>query len=432
MSAQNHLPTRRGLRSTARKLALSLNALACLVAPMHAVQAQTIPASAVAPWAKLWDAPVNVQVGTYHGQFSCAIAGGLLGTYKIDYAMTGAVPVNAGPMQPVYVSQGRSQITVPKALVGLMKVVGGKQISGSATYVGFRGNGATPAEINGATTPIQIPPTALPASGDLVLAVPGDSTLTIGPFTAASGTVAFALGNITTQFNLLNAKGKTILPLTIACKAPTPVEALFAVNFGGEPDSAPLIPQVEADPAVGVPLKGVTAATAVQYRCNLDGVGSYDVPVTLNATAIGLVFKSGQTWTGENGRGLVRLPAQAINDVLAQTPNAISGRMTVTTLEILAENASPAVLNVAAQPLDSNVAPIVVGHEWSAAFPSNGGALAPIPFKAGVPGVANIYQGKATAVLELLDANNSTVRSVNVSCPARTPLPPLFPVTVTK
>ncbi len=202
--------------------------------------------------------------------------------------------------------------------------------------------------------------------------------------------------------------------------------------FGGPSDLAPLHANTHIDAAQGLPVNAITAATSVGYHCDVDGVGSYDIPVSMSASGVGLVYKTGAPFEFDYGRGIFHVPPQAVNDILAQTPDATGFRTRVTNLEMLADNALPATQNAAVDPYISTIEPIHVGQPVNPVFPDNGGAVSPIKFQAGKVGLLHVYLGHADAVIDLFDAPNQPIKSINVSCPAHQPLVPLFPATVIK
>lgn len=432
MSTPNQ--TKRSMSARLASLSRMAGALALCTGSVLSAHAGTIPASEIPSWAQRFDVPANSQVGSYHGQMSCTLAGGLLGKYKIDYQMTGGVPVNAGAMQPVYVGDGRATITIPKLLVSVMCFVGGKQIAGLVDTVNMVGKNSIPAVVNAAgTAGLTVPPTLLPASGDLVMTVPGNSTLQIGPFTSAGGTASFGIGAIKGNFNLLTGSGKKLLGVQIACAAPNPTEWLFNVVFGGESDGSPLKLTTHIEEPKGLPLTAITAATSLNYRCNMEGVGTYDVVSSLSASGIALVFKVNQSASFLYNRAVLHIPPQAVNDILAQTPNAATAKTSITNLEMTGENVVPAVKNALNEPVAAAPVSLVAGQGVDLYVPGNGGAIEPITFTAGnTPGDLHVYLGRADAVIGLYDANDRFIRSINVGCPARQPRVPLFPGTVVK
>ena len=389
--------------------------------------------------------PPGVQAGTINLTESCKVGvfNNLISIpVSATVSITGAAPTTAAPGQPIYLSDGQAQVTVPAYLIDLLRLVGATQISASAGTVNINLLGATQPSINiAAAGPIVIPPTKIVAGKPLVLNLPagGGAFGNIGPITAASGQsiVDLGLGNVSMTAQTLNAQGKpTILPTaTITCAAASPQVYLANVSIGGTPTSTPAIAPGSYAPAT-IPVGTVMGSTAATYACQFGSLGTYTVQLSTSAYASQLTGKVGQEYDFNNGQALVQAPASLVNAILASEGSAasqVTGAVTtLSNFDMSVQSGTPANLNVAAeQPIVSGDDPVSAGQPIAIHVPDSPNGLSRFGFTPSSAGEMYVYLQDSAGSVQPVDAGGNPVGSpVSFTCPTAYPLVPLLPLTV--
>lgn len=383
--------------------------------------------------------PPGMQAGTLNVPDSCRVSlfGIPLITTQISVELAGAFPTIVAPGQSFTIS-GSSKITVPALLVSLLKIVGTTSVTGSATTVDITDTGGAPALVNAAATPISIPHTKLPASGSLVLSVPSSGAFTVGPITAtgAAPTVNVGIGAISASVTLLNSNGATIpIPIAINCAAPKPSDILGDLSVGGSAST----PSLPAPPVVAiedVPSGAIIGSTGSQLSCTFTGLGTFPLNESLTAYAANiLTLKAGVPYYGEQGHATVTTPASLTSALLsalgAQAGQASALDVSISDLDIQAQDATPADQNYASTPIPGSGS-ITPGSGLSLQFPPAGQPyLSPIEFTPSAAGVTYVYLGGTDGTAQVVNAAGQPIgASYPFTCPAQSPLVPLFAASV--
>jgi len=256
----------------------------------------------------------------------------------------GVAPVQVGPGQEFWLTQGSGSITFPTWLTSLAGIIAINKVDAKITDLSIGASTSTPESINIAKdSPFEIKDIALVPGQPLKVGLPLTGTFDVGPFKAA------ASGATTLQFNgavaevVLKSSAGFSIPLKADCKA-SKGNALLKLGIGGPAGQPPAkitgAPLNFEEPASNE-LVGIIHAP---YACVLDG-DPLDVGIAVGAH-IPLIVKKNGSFSFTKASGALTLPAAAVNRLLDQGRTTVQG--TVTKLNLNVEGGTPAVQNVAA------------------------------------------------------------------------------------
>lgn len=137
--------------------------------------------------------------------------------FDMDATINAKVPAELKPNQQFDAKDASITVSVPADEVNVMRgILGWSAITGTATLFEVHSSNLLHT-INAADTPIPIPVTPVPPSGDLVFTVPQNG-IDVGRFTAGpSGTVTLSAGDISTVFERGNNDGLQFVTLQANC-----------------------------------------------------------------------------------------------------------------------------------------------------------------------------------------------------------------------
>ncbi|KAL9936031.1 hypothetical protein V8E36_004873 [Tilletia maclaganii] len=380
-------------------------------------------------------APAGIEKGILNTTLACSVTaiGFLpLGTQQIGFGVSARLPGRVNVGQPFSIVAA-TRLIVPKSLNSIAGLFGARYYTGTVDSVIVNTPGADPSSTDVAKGQnLTIPVAPLNPNGVSVLEVPGNSNvLTVGPLTASSeGNVIISFGAIAASIKTLDKNQKnSFVTAKVSCpaqKRPTSL-AYIAVGTGKSttaivPKSIAVLPQIPPDSTAGV--------TGFNYFCDFSGFVQGTIRVSLGGVKSGnAAVRSGGAITLSQGQGNIILSTKLVKDIKTIVKTASTTTVTLTTFNIKATNASPAVQNI-----------IPEGGVVIENIPVKGGAVATVPptapqqtlpditFTAGASG--------STALLSIADAAGSAslkskdgeeLLTIDFTCAALEPNVPIFP-----
>ncbi|MEU8800419.1 hypothetical protein [Spirillospora sp. NPDC048819] len=328
-----HRPIRTAMLSAVSALVMLVPTL---VAPpaANAIPAQDLPA-------------IGVDTGRFKLPIACTInfAGVLPVLWlPLDVDIQGVAPVQLGPGQEFWLTQGSGSITFPEWLTTLAPILGIDRADATVSDMSIGATNSTPDAVNIAKDPITL--TDIPVEPGKPLKVglpaPGQDPFDVGPYTAPqSGKVTLGFNSAFAQVDLKSSAGFS-LPITADCK-PRGGNALLTIAVGGEPGQPPAkfhgAPLNFPEPKSGE-LAGIINAP---YQCTWSGQ-SHDVGIAVGADGIPLTVSRSGSFSFTNASGALTVPKETVNDLLDQGVTTVSGKVSELNLEV--EGGTPQTLNV--------------------------------------------------------------------------------------
>jgi hypothetical protein len=319
-------PSARSRPGTIRR-ALGLAAAAAALVAATAVPARALPPA---------DVPaIGADTGRFKLPIGCTItlAGVPVFWLPTDVDVQGAAPVQLGPGQDFWLSQGSGSITFPSWLTSLAPLLGLTSADARITDLSIGSSTSTPESINIAEKePIEIKDIAIEPGKPLKVGLPEQGTFDVGPFkAAASGATTLKFDGAVAEVTLKSSAGFE-LPIKADCKA-SQGNALLKIAIGGPPgqppakiEGAPLnFPEPASNQLVGI--------INAPYRCTLAGE-PFDVGIAVGAH-IPLVVRRGGSFSFDRASGALVLPAATVNKLIDEGHTTASG--TVTTQNLVVE-----------------------------------------------------------------------------------------------
>ncbi|MFI6520965.1 DUF6801 domain-containing protein [Spirillospora sp. NPDC050679] len=369
---------------------------AAVVTAVCAVSLTAVPSAGALPPDQVPE--VGVDTGRFKLPIGCTITlGGALPVFWLptDVDVQGVAPVQVGPGQEFWLTQGSGSITFPSWLTSLAPILGVTKADAKITDLSIGSSTSTPESINIAEDePFEIKDIPIEAGKPLKVGLPqaGRPEFEVGPFRAAqSGATTLKFDGAVAEVDLKSDWGFS-LPIKADCKA-SKGNALLKIGIGGpagQPPAKITGAPLKFDEPASNELVGIINAP---YRCTLNGE-PMDVGIAVGAF-IPLDVKAGGSFSFTKASGALTLPAATVNKLIAKGHTSFSGR--VTKLDLLSEGGQPAVQNVAAAGIDMPDTPLVRDKKVVLPLPTSG-TLTAGPFKprAGTKTVA-IRLGSATA-----------------------------------
>ncbi|WP_019630411.1 hypothetical protein [Actinomadura atramentaria] len=326
---------------TLRRAALALATAAALLTP--AVTA--LPSANAIPPDDL--PPVGVDTGRFKLPIACTInfAGALPVLWlPLDVDIQGVAPVQLGPGQEFWLTQGAGSITFPDWLTSLAPILGIDKADATISDMSIGATNSTPNAVNIAKDPISIKDIPIVAGKPLKVGLPaaGQQPFDVGPYTAPqSGKVTLGFNSAFAKVDLKSSWGFS-LPITADCK-PRGGNALLTIAVGGAAGQPPAkiqgAPLNFAEPKSGE-LAGIINAP---YKCVWNGQ-TYDAGIAVGADGIPLTVSKSGSFSFTNASGALTVPKATVNKLLDQGVKTVSG--TVTALNLDVEGGTPQKLNV--------------------------------------------------------------------------------------
>ncbi|REE97871.1 DUF6801 domain-containing protein [Thermomonospora umbrina] len=361
---------------------------------------------------------IGVDTGRFKLPIGCKIT---LRGFPVFYLPTdvdvqGVAPVQLGPGQEFWLTQGSGSITFPAWLTALAPILGITKADAKITDLSIGASGSTPESINIAKEkPFEIKDIPIEAAKPLKVGLPlsGQPPFEVGPFKApGAGATTLKFDRAIAEVALKSTLGFA-LNIKADCTA-SQGNALLKLGIGGPAGQPPIkiqgAPLNFPEPATNA-LAGIIHAP---YSCTLDGE-RHEVGVAVGADHIPLTVKRNGSFSFERASGALTIPAATVNRLLDKGYRTAAGK--VTTLNLNVEGGVPNVQNVAAGGIDIPETPLVRDQKIVVSLPANG-LLTAGPFKpaAGAGSVA-VSLGEAAATFTF---NGSTQTTATCGTPSPT------------
>lgn len=290
-------------------------------------------------------------VGADTGRFTLPISCGIkLGGVKVitikgTVDIQGIAPVQLGPGQEFYLTQGRGELTLPAWLSTLGGLVVVKKADAVVDSLLIGATRSQPATINLASKYAQdFTLTNLPitAGKPVTVGLPKTGDFLVGPYVApADGRVQFRFEGASANVTLKSDLGVNV-KVRAECVA-SEGNALLSVAVGKEID--PSVPSRWEGEPLNFPKVASNSLVGIvnsPYKCQMNGK-TYDVGIAVGGV-LPLAIKSTQTMSITNASGALTLPAETVNRLMDEGVTSVSGR--VDELRLTVEGGTPASPNV--------------------------------------------------------------------------------------
>ncbi|KAK0568733.1 hypothetical protein OC861_001661 [Tilletia horrida] len=380
-------------------------------------------------------APAGFIKGVLNTTLNCNITAlGILpiGGYPIPFGVAAVLPDKVNANQPFNVVAS-TRLIVPKSVNFLAALFGAKFYEGTATKVVVNADGASPASIDAAASGgLAIPRAPINANGVSVLEVPGNGgSITVGPFKGATSTssVILSFGEIDATVNTYNATGaKTFITAFVKCPAAQRPTSLAFVNTGGSGSTTLINPKSNGQIQT-VPLGFTAGVVGLNYNCDFSGFVTGQVRISVGGVASNAAVASGGQIAISQGQGNVYLTSKLISDIKAIVSTAAKYRITISTLNFKAKNATPATKNALAKPFTATAPLTTAALVVPAGAPTN--TLPDITFTAGASGsTALISLGDVAGSATLVDSDGNDILEIDFTCAAPKPNTGLLPFNI--
>lgn len=380
-----------------------------------------VAAAAVAPsMSNALDLQKVPSIGADTGRFtlpiSCQISVSGIKLIKIGGTVDiqGIAPVQLGPGQTFYLSQGSGALTLPAWLTTLGGLVTVNKADAVVTSLKIGATRSTPATVDLATLyDLSVTDVPVVAGKPVTVGLPKTGDFRVGPYVApADGRVQFRFEGATADVTLKTGVGIKV-KVRAECVA-SQGNALLSVAVGSQVDaSKPAL--YEGEPLNYPPVSpgNLIGIVNAPYKCDIGGK-QYDVGVAVGAIIPLAVKKSGSIVFTE-ASGAITLPASTVNRLMDSGVTSVSGK--VDELRLIVDNGSPANPNVLPGGTDIPSTTLQRDKPVIVSLPTNGTVTAG-PFKP-TAGAASMVVGMGSAAASLqFNGNGQTVK---VSCPKPEP-----------
>ncbi|RZI85569.1 MAG: hypothetical protein EOP38_04650 [Rubrivivax sp.] len=309
-----------------------------------AVAAALVPSTSSA-----LDPQLVPSIGADTGRFTLPITCGVkLGTFQIakikgTVDIQGIAPVQLGPGQAFYLSQGQGALTLPSWLSTLGGLVAIKTADAVVDSLLIGATNSSPATINLASLyDLSVQDVPLESGKDIVVGLPKVGTFRVGPYTApADGRVQFRFEGATANVTL---KGpfNTKIKVRAECSA-SEGNALLSVAVGKNVDpSKPALYENEPLSYPKVAAGNLIGIVHAPYKCDIAGK-QYDVGIAVGGV-IPLAVKKYGTLSITEASGALTLPAATVNRLMDEGITSVQGK--VDELKLIVDHGTPANPNV--------------------------------------------------------------------------------------
>ena len=380
-----------------------------------------IAAAAFAPaTSSALDTTLVPSIGADTGRFtlpiSCQISLGSLKVIKIGGTVDiqGIAPVQLGPGQVFYLSQGAGALTLPSWLSSLGGLVTINRADAVVSSLRIGATRSTPATVDLAKLyDLSVADVPVLAGKPITVGLPKTGDFRVGPYVApADGRVQFRFEGATADVTL-KTKSNLKLKVHAECVA-SQGNALLSVAVGDQVDASkpglfegePLsYPTVAAGNLIGI--------VNAPYKCDIGGQ-QYDIGVAVGGV-IPLAVKKAGTLSITQASGAITLPASTVNRLMDAGVTSVQGQ--VSELHLIVDNGTPANPNVLPGGTAIPATTLVRDTPVIVSLPTSGTVTAG-PFKP-TAGAASMVIGMGSAAASL--QFNGSGQNVPVSCPKPEP-----------
>ena len=288
---------------------------------------------------------VGADTGRFTLPISCQISLGSIKVIKIagTVDIQGVAPVQLGPGQTFYLSQGSGALTLPSWLTSLGGLVTVNKADAVVSSLKIGATRSTPATVDLAKLyDLSVTDVPVVAGKPVTVGLPKTGDFRVGPYVApADGRVQFRFEGASADVTLKSAVGIKI-KVHADCEA-SAGNALLSVAVGPEIDpSKPSLWEGEPLSFPTVASNSLVGIVNAPYKCQMNGK-TYDVGIAVGGV-LPLSIKSTGNITITDASGALTVPAATVNRLMDEGITTISG--TVSELHLSVEGGSPANPNV--------------------------------------------------------------------------------------
>jgi hypothetical protein len=382
-------------------------------------------AAALAPvTASALDTKLVPSIGADTGRFTLPISCGIklpeiLGNVEVikingTVDIEGIAPVQLGPGQVFYLSQGKGALTLPawlSSLGGLVTINKADAVVDSLKIGATRSN---PATVDLAKLyDLSVKDVPVTAGKDITVGLPKSGNFLVGPYVApVDGRVQFRFEGATANVKLKSQIG-LVINVRAECAA-SRGNALLSVAVGPQIDPSrparfdgePLaFPKVAAGNLVGI--------VNAPYKCTIAGQ-QYDVGIAVGAV-IPLAVQRFGSIAFKDASGAITLPAATVNRLLDAGITTLQGK--VDELRLIVDRGTPANPNVLPNGTDLPLTTLQRDTPVVLSLPTTGTVTAG-PFRPNwLADTMVVGLGSAAATLQF----NGNGEAVKVTCPKPEP-----------
>lgn len=380
-----------------------------------------VAAAVLAPsTASALDPQLVPSIGADTGRFTLPLKCGIkIGTVQIatirgTVDIEGIAPVQLGPGQEFYLSQGKGALTLPAWLTSLGGLIAINKADAVVDSLLIGATRSTPATINLADLyDLSVKDIPVQSGKEVVVGLPLSGTFRVGPYKApADGRVQFRFEGATADVTLKSALGLK-LKVRAECVA-AEGNALLSVAVGPQVDpSKPALYEGEPLSFPKVAAGNLVGIVHAPYKCMIGGQ-QYDVGIAVGAV-IPLAVRRFGSITFNEASGAITLPASTVNRLLDAGVTTVQGK--VDELRLIVDRGTPANPNVL--PGGTDIPPTTLRRDTpiTVSLPVNGTVTAG-PFRPNLLAETMVVgMGSASATLQF----NGNGQDVKATCPKPEP-----------
>lgn len=359
---------------------------------------------------------IGADTGRFTLPISCQISVSGIKLIKIGGTVDiqGIAPVQLGPGQTFYLSQGSGALTLPAWLTTLGGIVTVNKADAVVTSLKIGATRSTPATVDLAKLyDLSVTDVPVVAGKPVTVGLPKEGDFRVGPYVApADGRVQFRFEGATADVTLKTQVGIKV-KVRAECVA-SQGNALLSVAVGKEVDaSKPAL--YEGEPLNYPPVAAGNLIGIVNspYKCDIGGK-QYDVGIAVGAI-IPLAVKKNGSILFTQASGAITLPASTVNRLMDSGVTTVQGK--VDELRLIVDNGTPANPNVLPGGTDIPATTLQRDTPVKVSLPTNGTVTAG-PFKPGTAAATMVIGlGSAAASLQF----NGSSQVIKASCPKPEP-----------
>lgn len=359
---------------------------------------------------------IGADTGRFTLPISCQISIANIKLIKIagTVDIQGIAPVQLGPGQVFYLSQGSGALTLPAWLSTLGGIVTVSKADAVVTSLKIGATRSTPATVDLANLyDLSVTDVPVVAGKPITVGLPKTGDFRVGPYVApVDGRVQFRFEGASADVTL-KATANIKVKVHAECAA-SQGNALLSVAVGNQVDSS--------KPALyeGEPLSYPTVAAGnligivnSPYKCDIGGT-QYDVGIAVGGV-IPLAVKKAGTLSITQASGAITLPAATVNRLMDAGVTTVQGK--VDELHLIVDNGTPANPNVLPNGTSIPATTLQRNQPVIVSLPTSGTVTAG-PFKP-TAGAASMVIGLGGAAASLQFNGSSQV--IKASCPKPEP-----------
>lgn len=288
---------------------------------------------------------IGADTGRFTLPISCQISVGAVKLIKIagTVDIQGIAPVQLGPGQAFYLSQGAGALTLPAWLSTLGGLVAINRADAVVSSLRIGATRSNPAVVDLAKLyDLSVTDVPVVAGKEITVGLPKVGDFRVGPYVApADGRVQFRFEGATADVTL-KTKANLKLKVHAECAA-SQGNALLSVAVGNQVDpTKPALYEGEPLSYPKVAAGNLVGIVNAPYKCDIAGQ-QYDVGVAVGGV-IPLAVKRTGSLSITQASGAITLPASTVNRLLDSGVTTVQGA--VSELHLIVDNGTPANPNV--------------------------------------------------------------------------------------